>query len=68
MLREHQFLHGLARPTLARFTFRARFSQSGSLINPPEPLQRNAVWGTTGLDGVGTEGKHEKQESLNVAK
>ena len=47
MLREHQFLHGLARARRARFTFRARFSQSGSLINPPEPLQRNAVWGTT---------------------
>ena len=47
MLREHQFLHDLVPPTLARFCFRARFSQSGSLIKPPEPLQRNAVWGTT---------------------
>ena len=47
MLREHQFLHGLAPPTLARHDFPTRFSQSGSLIKPPEPLQRNAVWGTT---------------------
>ena len=31
MLREHQFLHDLARPSRARITFRARFSQSGSL-------------------------------------
>ena len=45
MLREHQFLHDLATATLARLCFRARFSQSGSLIIPPEPLQRNAVWG-----------------------
>ena len=45
MLREHQFLHDLATATRIRDRFRDRFSQSGSLINPPEPLQRNAVWG-----------------------
>ena len=45
MLREHQFLHGLAWPTLARVCFPTPISQSGSLIKPPEPLQRNAVWG-----------------------
>ena len=50
MLREHQFLHDLASATLARITLRARFSQSGSLIMQPEPLQRNAVWGTFEID------------------